>query len=138
MLLSVQKYQHMQELLPLIKIVLLALIITLILSVAAHRFIILNNTKKFLPLYYFALLYTPLQLLILVIVGQHLPIGNPQQHVTEAVCFAFGHGALAILGTIVSRYFYQQNKTAAIPFVANSIAAIFYIMSGLILSGIAL
>ncbi|MCB9047225.1 MAG: hypothetical protein H6550_13915 [Chitinophagales bacterium] len=80
-------------------------------------------------LYYFIVLYVPVQLFILLIAGKYMPIANLKDHTIITTIFSLGHALLSIMGMVVSKYFYARNKAALFLLVLNASTAIFYFMA---------
>lgn len=82
---------------------------------------------------WFIVLYTPVQLMVLLAAGQYMPLLNPSDHRLFAGLFTTSHALLAVMGIVVSKYFHQRNKAAMTLMVLNAATAIFYAMSAIIL-----
>lgn len=130
----------MGELFPLIIIIVFATIVTGVVYTLINKILPIRNQTS--PntwqrvLFFFVMFYTPIQLLVLVFAGHRLPIGNTQEHLTESVNFALLHGVLACFGMVVSMLYRRTNNLYMGVFLLNTIASIFYFMSGLILLGV--
>ncbi len=131
----------MGELFPLIIIIVFATILTGVLHTLINK--LLPIGKQPAPntwlrvVYFFMMFYTPVQLLILISSGHHFPIGSTQEHPVEAINFTLLHGILACFGMAVSMLYHRTNKLYMGVFLLNTMSAIFYFMSGLILLGVA-
>lgn len=121
----------------LIFIILLAILITAMLYRLAYRLSPFKNfTQKLSPTYrmpaWFIVLYTPVQLFVLLSAGHHMPLANPKDHEIFSVLFTAIHAILAVMGMVMSMYFYKRNRIAIALLIANAAAAIFYLMAMLI------
>lgn len=81
---------------------------------------------------WFVVLYTPVQLMILLAAGQYMPLLNTKEHTAFAGLFTTSHALLAVMGVVMSKYFHQRNKIAMMLMVLNAATAIFYTMSAII------
>ncbi len=90
----------------------------------------LNTVQRLLC--WFIVLYTPVQLMILLAAGQYMPLLNPKEHTLFSGLFTMSHALLAVMGIVMSKYFHQRNKAAMTLMVLNAATAIFYIMSAII------
>lgn len=81
---------------------------------------------------WFIVLYTPIQLMVLLAAGQYMPLLNTKEHTMFAGLFTTSHALLAVMGIVVSKYFHQRNKAAMTLMVLNAATAIFYTMSAII------
>lgn len=81
---------------------------------------------------WFVVLYTPVQLMILLAAGQYMPLLNTKDHTLFAGLFTTSHALLAVMGISMSMFFYRRNKAAMTLMVLNAATAIFYTMSAII------
>jgi small-conductance mechanosensitive channel len=122
----------------LILIILAAIVITAILYSIMYKLSPFKDGRVKLGmiqrmLCWFIVLYTPVQLMVLLAAGQYMPLLNPKEHALFAGLFTSSHALLAVMGIVVSKYFHQRNKAAMTLMVLNAATAIFYTMSAIIL-----
>ena len=121
----------------LIFIILLAILITAMLYRLAYRISPFKNfTQRLSPAYripaWFIVLYTPVQLFVLLSAGHHMPLTSTTGHELFSTLFSASHAVLAVMGMVMSMYFYKRNRVAIALLIANAAAAIFYLMAMLI------
>lgn len=121
----------------LILVILAAIAITVVLYSIVYRFFPFRNSTTPMNtvqrlLCWFVVLYTPVQLMILLAAGQYMPLVNPKDHTVFAGLFTSSHAILAVMGIAMSKYFYGRNKWAMSLMVLNAATAIFYAMSAII------
>lgn len=81
---------------------------------------------------WFIVLYTPVQLMVILATGLYMTLLNPQNNPVFAGIFTTSHAVLAVMGIHMSKFFHRQNKSVMALLVLNSATAIFYIMSAII------
>lgn len=121
----------------LLLIILASIIIIGVLYRIIHKLLPIGDSKAPLGriqllLCWFVVLYTPIQLMILLAAGQYMPLLNTKEHTVFAGLFTTSHALLAVMGIVMSKYFHQRNKTAMMLMVLNAATAIFYTMSAII------
>lgn len=117
-------------------IILAATIVVAILYRFAYLFSGFKNRAQLHPiaqlLCWFIVLYTPVQVLLLLMAGQYMPLANTKDHIGFSAGFTASHAIMAIMGMVVSRYFYKRTKIAMMLLIANAASAIFYTMAAII------
>lgn len=121
----------------LLLIILASIVIIGVLYSVVHRLAPIENNKAPLSkiqlvLFWFIVLYTPVQLMILLAAGQYMPLLNTKDHTLFAGLFTTSHALLAVMGISMSMFFCRRNKAAMTLMVLNAATAIFYTMSAII------
>lgn len=121
----------------LLLIILASIIVTGILYSIINRLSPFKDGKMQLStvqrlLCWFVVLYTPVQLMILLAAGQYMPLLNTKDHTLFAGLFTTSHALLAVMGISMSMFFYRRTKAAMTLMVLNAATAIFYTMSAII------
>lgn len=84
-------------------------------------------------LFFVVVLYAPVQLILLLSIGHHLPIGRVEDHIPTALVFSTLHIILPLMGAVASKRLMTEKRIAVVPYVANLCAALFYTLSTIIL-----
>lgn len=79
-------------------------------------------------LFSFILFYTPLLLIILLIIGSNTALANAQHHNGMAVTFCVAHGILGVMGMLVATHLYKRYKAIGIVLVMNAVSAVFFFL----------
>lgn len=121
----------------LILIVLLSVIITGVLyrigySISPFKRLTRGLTPVQQFLCWVVVLYVPVQLFLLYTIGSYLPIISPDNHPTFAVLFTSSHAILAVMGMVMSMFFYKRNNKAVLLLTANAACAIVYIAQSIL------
>ena len=118
--------------------ILAAIVVTGVLYTIAYRIAPFKKTSGPLTpvqniLCWLAMVYVPVQVVVLLTAGQYLPIGVVNQHMVASINFAIGHGLLSILAMVIARFFYKKHAYALLLLTFNAATAIFYFMAAMIL-----
>ncbi len=121
----------------LLLIILVSIVIIGVLYRIIHKLLPVEDSRAPLSkiqllLCWFVVLYTPIQLMVLLAAGQYMPLLNTKEHTVFAGLFTTSHALLAVMGISMSMFFYRRNKSAMTLMVLNAATAIFYTMSAII------